>query len=268
MTATFPYYGGKTSHLRKILPLLGPCAHYCEPFAGSAAVLVAREPSMIETLNDADGDVVNFWRVLRDDGDRLRQRIEFTPFSRAEFEASVAAIHAPPADPLERARLFYVRLGQGRMAKMATTRGQWCWSREKRGLAVASWVSRVERLEALAARLHRVQVENTDAVSCIRHHDSPETLFYVDPPYVGSVRCGSSLKAYRHEMTDDAHKALLAALLGIRGFACVSGYASPLYDSALAGWNRTEWKAVARQGVGRATSTRTEVVWRNYETAP
>ncbi len=64
----FAWYGGKFSHLDWLLPLLPSCHHYCEPFAGSAAVLLNRPPSPIETYNDLDGEVVNFFRVLRDKG--------------------------------------------------------------------------------------------------------------------------------------------------------------------------------------------------------
>src|SRR3989304_4527636 len=81
----FGWYGGKYSHLDWLLPLLPPCHHYCEPFAGSAAVLLNREPSPVETYNDIDGEVANFFRVLRDQKDRLVEAIALTPFSREEF---------------------------------------------------------------------------------------------------------------------------------------------------------------------------------------
>ncbi|MGH7226409.1 MAG: DNA adenine methylase, partial [Gemmataceae bacterium] len=66
----FGWYGGKFSHLAWLLPLLPKCHHYCEPFAGSAAVLLNRPPSPIETYNDLDGEVVNFFRVLREAKDK------------------------------------------------------------------------------------------------------------------------------------------------------------------------------------------------------
>ena len=62
----FGWYGGKFSHLAWLLPLLPPCHHYCQPFAGSAAVLLNRRPSPVETYNDLDGEVLNFFRPLRD----------------------------------------------------------------------------------------------------------------------------------------------------------------------------------------------------------
>ena len=81
----FGWYGGKFSHLNWLLPLLSECHHYCDPFGGSAAVLINRAPSPVETYNDMDGEVVNFFRVLRDQQDELVEKIALTPFSREEF---------------------------------------------------------------------------------------------------------------------------------------------------------------------------------------
>src|SRR5487761_2681173 len=78
----FGWYGGKFSHLKWLLPLLPECHHYCEPFAGSAAVLLNRPPSPVETYNDIDGEVANFFRVLRNQKETLIEAIGLTPFSR------------------------------------------------------------------------------------------------------------------------------------------------------------------------------------------
>src|ERR1700686_446041 len=108
----FGYYGGKFSHLDWLLPLLPECHHYCEPFAGSGAVLLNREPSPVETYNDLDGEVANFFRVLREQGDELSRQVGLTPFSRDKF--AIACKLDPNAGPLERARRFYVRARQVR----------------------------------------------------------------------------------------------------------------------------------------------------------
>ncbi len=95
----FGWYGGKFSHLDWLLP---KCHHYCEPFAGSAAVLLNREPSPVETYNDLDGEVCNFFRVLREEKERLTEVIGLTPFSREEF--AIACELDPNVPELERAR--------------------------------------------------------------------------------------------------------------------------------------------------------------------
>ena len=103
----FGWYGGKYSHLDWLLPLLPETQHYCEPFGGSAAVLVNRPPSPIETYNDIDGELVNFFRVLRENKEKLLEAIGLTPFSREEFELAIT----PPDDNLdeiERASRFVV----------------------------------------------------------------------------------------------------------------------------------------------------------------
>src|ERR1700719_3728506 len=98
----FGWYGGKFSHLDWLLPLLPDCLHYCEPFAGSGAVLMNREPSPVETYNDIDGEVVNFFRVLRERKDDLIEQIALTPFSREEF--AIACQLDPDLTEVERAR--------------------------------------------------------------------------------------------------------------------------------------------------------------------
>ena len=108
----FGWYGGKFSHLDWLRPLLPDCHHYCEPFAGSGAILLNREPAPVETFNDLDGEVVNFFRVLREEKDRLIEAIGLTPFAREEF--AKACEISPDLSALERARRFYVRARQVR----------------------------------------------------------------------------------------------------------------------------------------------------------
>jgi DNA adenine methylase len=76
----FGWYGGKFSHLEWLLPLLPSAHHYCEPFAGSGAVLLNRIPAPVETYNDIDGEVVNFFKVLRDNKDETNREAVADPF--------------------------------------------------------------------------------------------------------------------------------------------------------------------------------------------
>ena len=124
----FGWYGGKFSHLNWLSPLLPECHHYCEPFGGSAAVLINRSPSPVETYNDMDGEVVNFFKVLRDKRKQLVRKIGLTPFSREEFFLAVEKNGSSPVSDIERARLFYVRARQTRMG-LAQTASLGRWSR-------------------------------------------------------------------------------------------------------------------------------------------
>ena len=121
----FGYYGGKFSHLDFILPLLPTSyQHYCEPFGGSAAVLINRKPAPVETYNDVDSEVANFFACLRDEGEELIRLISLTPFSREELVRA----HKPDRGltPLERARRFFVRARQTRTGLAQTSsEGRW-----------------------------------------------------------------------------------------------------------------------------------------------
>ncbi len=201
----FGWYGGKFSHLDWLLPLLPQTKHYCEPFGGSAAVLLNREPSPVETYNDLDGEVVNFFRVLRTQKDALIEAIGLTPFSREEFELAISPNNQELSD-LERARRFFVRARQVRtgLAQTAST-GRWahCLLTSRAGMAgaVSRWLGSVEGLAEIAQRLLRVQIEHAPAIEVIQRYDSEETLFYLDPPYPHDSRGDS--KAYAYEMTDN-----------------------------------------------------------------
>ncbi len=266
----FGWYGGKFSHLDWLLPLLPPTTHYCEPFGGSAAVLINREPSPVETYNDIDGEVANFFRVLRSQKDELLEAIGLTPFSREELRLAVQKTQEPLSD-LERARRFFVRARQVRTGLAQTaSEGRWahCKLTSRAGMAgaVSRWLGSVEGLAEIAQRLLRVQIENGPALEVIQRYDSPETLFYCDPPYVHESR--SDTNAYAYEMSDEAHRALAECLRNVQGKVALSGYHSPLMDALYGDWSRIE----ASTKKAHSTNTRpdntkqdrTEVLWVNY----
>src|SRR5207248_8008252 len=144
----FGWYGGKYSHLDWLLPLLPDCRHYCEPFAGSAAVLLNRDPSPVETYNDIDGEVANFFRVLRDHRNELVEAIGLTPFSRQEFSLAVSKTSDSIPD-IEKARRFFVRARQARTGLAQTASlGRWanCKNTSRAGMSgtVARWLGSIE----------------------------------------------------------------------------------------------------------------------------
>lgn len=259
----FGWYGGKFSHLDWLLPLLPKSFHYCEPFGGSAAVLLNREPSPVETYNDLDGEVVNFFRTLREDKERLVEAIGLTPFSREEF--FIACEHPPKSiSNLERARRFFVRARQVRTGLAQTASlGRWanCKNTTRNGMSgvVSRWLGSVEHLPEIANRLLRVQIENRPATEVIDLYDSAETLFYCDPPYVHQSRGDS--KAYGYEMTDAEHRDFAARLQSIKGNAAVSGYRCALYDKLFKSWRRLDAPVKHCHSVKQQ---RQECLWVNY----
>jgi DNA adenine methylase len=259
----FGWYGGKFNHLEWLLPLLPKCHHYCEPFAGSAAVLLNRPPSPVETYNDIDGEVVNFFHVLRDRKDALIEAIGLTPFSREEF---LIACEKPAGriSKVERARRFFVRARQVRTGLAQTaTLGRWanCKNTTRAGMSgvVSRWLGSVEALPEIALRLLRVQIENRPALEVIKLYDGPDALFYCDPPYAHESRGDSN--AYSFEMTDAQHEALAATLGEVQGRAAVSGYRCPLFDDLYNRWRRIDAPAKQCHSV---KSARREALWLNF----
>jgi len=266
----FGWYGGKYSHLDWLLPLLPEATHYCEPFGGSAAVLLNREPASVETFNDIDGEVVNFFRVLREQQDALIKAIGLTPFSREELKIAVEG--SPGISELERARRFFVRARQVRTGLAQTaSAGRWahCKLTSRAGMAgaVSRWLGSVEGLSEIVQRLLRVQIENAPAIEVIQRYDSEETLFYCDPPYPHDSR--SDVSAYGFEMKDSEHQLLAQVLHNVKGKVALSGYHGKLMDMLYGNWDYIE----SPPHKAHSTNTRpngvkqdrVEVLWVNYE---
>lgn len=263
----FRWYGGKYSHLDFLLPQLPQTHQYVEPFGGSAAVLINREPSPVETYNDLDGDVVTFFKVLRENRDELLEKIALTPFSREELAHAVEQKNNDELSDLEQARLFFVRAGQTRsgLAQEATP-GRWAYckttSRRDMSGAVSRWHGRLEQLHNVADRLRRVQIENKPAIEAVERHDDEETLFYCDPPYVHESR--GDTNSYGFEMTDEDHRELAEALRNCEGKVAVSGYQCDLYEEIYEeeGWERID---AEEKTMHTTKDDRQESLWINYE---
>jgi DNA adenine methylase len=261
------YHGGKWRLAPWIISHFPPHRVYVEPFGGAASVLLRKDRSYAEVYNDLDDEVVNLFRVLRDKehARQLIELLELTPFARRELEEAYSIAN----DPIERARRLCVLAFQGFGSTGAMlagdTRGRTTGFRAnslRSGKHPAGdWQSFPNALRAIVERLQGVVIENRPALQVIEAHDDAETLFYVDPPYVGATRSKKnkydrSYHSYRHELTDADHKRLLAALRNVRGMVLVSGYACRLYDEALADWRRFECRTHAD-----GARDRTEILW-------
>lgn len=263
----FRWYGGKYSHLDFIIPRLPKSDQYIEPFGGSAAVLINRDPANVETYNDIDGDVVTFFRVLRERREELLEQIALTPFSREELAEAVERKNDDDLSDIEQARLFFVRAGQTRsgLAQEATP-GRWayCKSTSRRDMsgAVSRWHGRLEQLYNVADRLRRVQIENKPAVEVIERHDDEDALFYCDPPYPHGAR--GDTNSYSHEMTDEEHRELAEALHECDANVAISGYQCDLYEELYEsyGWTRIDDE---EKTMHTTKDTRTESLWVNYD---
>lgn len=259
------WHGGKFLLRQWIIDQMPAHSTYVEPYGGAASVLLAKVPVWHEVYNDMNGDVVNFFDVLRSEPDRLIREIQLTPHSRAEHRRA----WEPVQEPVERARRFYVRIWQSFGSGTASTAAAAGWKYDKvqtRGKAAPSTNGQWNDLSTLwlvVERLKGVQIEQDDALKVIQRYDSDSALFYVDPPYVLSTRSDSwAGKAYSHEADDEHHHQLAALLRSVEGYVIVSGYESDLYNELFSGWHK-----VTKQGRDVLAQSQTEVLWLSPRTA-
>lgn len=233
------YHGGKWKLASWILRHLPTHRVYVEPFGGGASVLLQKPRSHAEVYNDLDGEIVNLFRVARDQGELLAQACELTPFARDEFVEA----YQPHADPLEQARRTLMRsfMGFGSAGASGQSTGFRSNSNRSGTTPAHDWMNYPAHLRAVVQRLRGVVIEHRDALEVMQRHDADAGLHYVDPPYVHSTRqLRTRAPSYRHEMTDDQHIELARVLHQLRGFVVVSGYRCPLYDDLFAGWQRID----------------------------
>lgn len=255
------YHGGKFRLRSWIVSNMPAHQAYVEPFGGAASVLMAKPRSQAEIYNDLDGAVVNVFKVLRDpiQSQELERLLRLTPFAREEFEG---CYDGEPTDPIERARRAIVKsffgYGAGTVTRKDKTgfRGGFFNGRSFR-LTSHHWVDYHDALQSFCARLQGVIIENRPALSVMESFDSPETLHYVDPPYVRATRGRAARMDYRHEMTDDDHRELAVVLHRLQGMVILSGYPSDLY-SGLYGHG---WQQLFRESHNARAHKRTECLW-------
>ncbi|MGL5825000.1 MAG: DNA adenine methylase [Nocardioides sp.] len=257
-----PYSGGKQAIATKIADTFPAHDHYLEPYAGALSVLLAKPPAAIETVNDLNGDLMCFWRILRDQPEALARACALTPHSRAEYLAT-RDLHPTdgPLDDVERARRVWVQLTQGRGSRLGTKTG-WRFLHGTNRMVLAKYLDgSLARIAPAAARLAGVSLENRPAIDIISAYQRPGCLIYADPPYLGDLRNG---RQYAHEMTTETeHEELLELLATSPANVAVSGYDHPLYHHKLRGWDVHKFAASNMRG-----NPRVEVLWTNYLPQP
>lgn len=255
------YLGGKWKLAPWLLPMFPEHHSYVEPFGGGASVLLRKPRCNVEVYNDLNGDLVHLFRTLRHHtlGPQLVEAVRLTPFSREEFIDA----YQPDTDPVERARRLIVRsfMGHGSNSCVSPHLNGFRSKQGERVTPARSWAAYPENLALICQRLQGVTLEHRDAFKVIEYYDAPDTLFYVDPPYVESTRSYKLTRAktyYPHELTDVQHAELGDLLNRVRGMVVVSGYRCELYDRLFAGWTRKTRRHLAHGSI----PTR-ECVWLN-----
>lgn len=256
------YHGAKFRLSPWIISHFPEHRYYAELFGGAAGVLINKPRSHSEIYNDLDGDIVNFFRVVRDQESRaqLIELLHMTPYSRDEFDAAYEFTDIP----IERARRTAIRatMGFGSSGTTMAKTGFRTDIKRKYGTAMDLWVKYPIGLAAIGERFAGVQIENKPAIDLMIKHDNPETLFYLDPPYIHSTRymVGRN-RTYRNELTDSGHEKLLIASKNVSGHIVLSGYDSELYNDTLTGWSK--YTKESRISAGRGTKVKTECLWIN-----
>lgn len=256
------WHGGKYYLAQKIVALMPPHLHYVEPFAGGLSVLLAKKPEgTSEVVNDLNGGLSNFWKVLQNEAKfaRFHRILQAVPFSQSEWEEAAKE----GTDEVDCAVRFFIRCRQSLAGRMDTF-APLSKTRVRRGMneQASAWISAVDSLPAVHARLRRVSVTNRDALEVIRLEDAPETLFYLDPPYLAATRTADDV--YAHEMGEKAHAKLLGAIRKCKGRVMLSGYPSELYDKELHDWTRREFPLPNQAASGKQKRRMIEVVWSNF----
>ena len=277
------WFGGKGKLVSKLLKYVPPHVYYLEAYGGGASLLFAKKPSEFEVYNDIDGDLVNLFRVLRDEQkfEKFYRKVCLTPYSREEYNYC-RTTYENCEDEIERAYRFFVLVRQS----FSGSKDSWSYSvREcckKMVDAVSRWLSIIDLLPAIHERIMRVQIENLPALECIEKYGSAwnydESFIYLDPPYLPETRREGG---YKYEMTREDHEELIKYLIKNqnRNKFMLSGYDNELYrELENEGWQKISWE-VACHAVGKTRYTsllgegatfknnqrRVECIWINYE---
>lgn len=251
------YHGGKWLLAPWIISHLPEHRIYVEPYGGAGSVLLRKPRSYSEVYNDLDGEIVNFFKVLRGREDELLRLLELTPYARREYRASLKTTR----NPLEMARRTVIRSFMGHGSD-SINRGVCTGFRanaNRNGTTPAhDWSNLPRHLRQVADRLRGVVIEDRPAIEIIAQQDSSETLFYVDPPYPKITRSRARDHGYRLELSDSDHEELARVLRDVSGMVVLSSYPSRLYSQLYA-----DWFSVEKPALGDGATARTELLWFN-----
>jgi DNA adenine methylase len=253
MNAVLKYPGAKNRLAPWICEYIPEHKVYLEPYFGSGAVLFNKLPAKIETVNDLDDNVTNYFQVIRDNPEELIKGLKLTPYGRTEYEN---AFTDSSDNAVEKARKFAVRCWMGFGCSNRYKNGFRSSQQSNSPNTTKAWDSFPETLRMATERLKHVQIENLDALELICRYDTEDVFIYADPPYHHSTRKNY---LYRHEMTDQQHLELLDLLKSHPGRVLLSGYDNNIYDTILRDWNKAYKNTQAEGGIKR-----TETLWMNY----
>jgi DNA adenine methylase len=234
---------------------------YVEPFCGGANILLNKEKSKIEIINDLDVNIVDIYRALRDEPKEFIRRLNLCKYCEDTFNRAIKKSSTPFGDYLDHAINEFVlrRMSRGGMKKAFA-----CSNRTRGGQPgdVNAWMTAIKNLPFLSERLQEVYVLNKTAIEVIQAFNNPNTMIYCDPPYLHETRVSKAV--YSSEMNTDDHIELSHTLNNFSGKVIISGYASPLYKRLYKGWNVEKKKIVNHSSQQKSKENKTEIIWKNY----
>ena len=249
--APFKYLGSKARVVKDILPLLPYDKRYVEPFGGSGAVLLARRASNVEVFNDRYAGVVAVYRCVKDAVllGRLVDWLEATIYSREDFLFCMKDWNSAD-DIVERAGRWLDLNNYSFGGKNNA------FGRDLGRRGIGSLRDKVKLLYPVHDRLKYVLIENNDYRAIIRDYDIEGTIFYLDPPYLGTPQSN-----YECTFNDKDHREMLDLIHDTGAFVALSGYTNPLYDSYP--WDeRFEFKIASHMNVNTGIASHDkEVLW-------
>jgi len=259
----FGYFGSKNKIALQLCSDLPPHTCWVEAFCGSAALTLRKERASIEVINDIDNEVFNFFQQLREHPDALIELVSLTPY--AERELVNARIPVEGLSDLERARRFLVQSMMAINGIFGKEKGGFSYSdsfsRNGQDARVSRWNNLPDRLALVVERLKKVRVENKDALKVLKRYiNRPNTLVYLDPPYLGNRTNG-----YTKDANDiEFHTKLLHLANQAKCMIFISAYEHPLYEAMLTdGWWCKRTIATSTKGSNGIVKERLEVVWMN-----
>jgi DNA adenine methylase len=258
VTSPIKWFGGKHYLAQEIISLLPKHRTYVEPFGGGGHVLTQKPPSKVEVYNDIDTDLVNFLMVLREKRDELVERLMTLPSSR--FLCQLWQQEPLPEDEFERAVRWYYLLRQRISPKNGSLVSGWRASKEIN--TAVDFQNSLKRLKAFEERWRNVMIECVDFRRIFEIYDSPDTVFFVDPPYVGKEH------HYKGGFSYQDHVDLATILNNIQGKAIVTYYECDLVNSLYKGWNRIEKDGYVGSSVVKKNGkrkTERELILTNFE---
>jgi DNA adenine methylase len=233
---------------------------YREPFVGACHVISQKYKAQFEVVNDFDAILVNFILVATLDPEKLNEAVKRLPYSRFLFEKWKA--EGMPLDPFEQAvRFFY-------MNRSAITKGNfedvpqtgWRHSNSSGQNPANGYVSACEVILGFAERMKGVMIECMDFRNFIPKYDDHETVWYVDPPYIGRE------KYYTGNFDEQAHRELAELLNNIKGKVILSYYDDPLLNELYPNWNRETFSSYKQVGGGSGSDVDAEeLLLMNFE---